>query len=206
MDDWDELWDFGYSIGTFPRPSKTQVVREDQRLPEYEKYDIQFARVVKLDDGKPSHSLVLEQSSRAPMNAKQDGNAQTNGRGNGATASAAGEQSTFQPLYYESSPTSGQPSKPSDAVRLAMELTIATNAGGQGSCWMGAHDQAPGKLHKYTTWRNLWTSTGQENLLKSSTKSTIKSIWSCRCETEGPEKGHVVVSGFQCYFYPLGHV
>ncbi|KAI1874493.1 hypothetical protein JX265_004701 [Neoarthrinium moseri] len=89
------------------------------------KYRIRFIRVVKIDRKKDGHSKIFERQQNAQL---------------------------FEPLYYKDTPGSGQTSKPTE--HIGMEITIATNSGGQGS-WMDENTSEPRKLLGHTNWEPI---------------------------------------------------
>lgn len=159
MDEWTQLWDFMRFIGADPENRKSQTVGFLESSWERGTYDIRFARVVKLDAGKKAHSRALE---GCPLEAGKD------------------VRTKFLPLYFSSEQGSGEVYKPKDTDRVAMGLTITTNAGGQGSWWNEAYGW-PMKLFQFTEWTKRWPPTSlQKTAQGGSLQTTIDSIWSCR--------------------------
>ncbi|KAK6080443.1 hypothetical protein SCUP515_03462 [Seiridium cupressi] len=166
MKDWEEFWDFADYINAIPNAGRDQLASEtrgDGNIWEHGRYAIRLARVQKIDDGKQGHNLVFEDSKEEVKSLELK------------------EIPTFQPLYYRDTPGSSQESRPKGDARLAMDLTIMTDVGGQGANWMPAGCKEPRKLHRYSQWMEVYTSQTGEG--------PIRSIWTCELDFGGQKHG-----------------
>ncbi|KAK6084555.1 hypothetical protein SCUP234_03344 [Seiridium cupressi] len=166
MKDWEEFWDFADYINAIPNAGRDQLASEtrgDGNIWEHGRYAIRLARVQKIDDGKQGHNLVFEDSKEEVKSLELK------------------EIPIFQPLYYRDTPGSGQESRPKGDARLAMDLTIMTDVGGQGANWMPAGCKEPRKLHRYSQWMEVYTSQTGEG--------PIRSIWTCELDFGGQKHG-----------------
>lgn len=144
FDGWDQFWPFFRYVDAAPGRCRDAVA--GRQVFQDGRYSIRFARVTKLDAEKSYHRSVFADTPEAT-------------------------RVFFEPLYLEDKPGSGQSSKGS-VNAVAMGITITTDVGGQGSCWMPEGAEEPKKLWDYSDWRAIWER-------GSGDESAVKSIWVC---------------------------